>query len=82
MKDPEILLLDEATSALDSKSELNIQKSLEKACEGRTCIIIAHRLSTIEKADVINVLDNGCVCEHGTHSELMQNKGLYYQMNQ
>ena len=82
IKDPKILLLDEATSALDSKSELNIQNTLEKVCEGRTSIIIAHRLNTIVKANIINVLDNGCLHEHGSHLELIQKRSLYYKMNQ
>ena len=80
VRDPKILLLDEATSALDTQSERIVQDALDKAREGRTTIVIAHRLSTIRTADVIASIEGGRVVEMGSHSELMENKGLYYQL--
>ncbi|XP_043921481.1 ATP-dependent translocase ABCB1-like [Protopterus annectens] len=80
VRNPKLLLLDEATSALDTESESVVQAALEKASEGRTTIVIAHRLSTIRTADVIVVVEDGIIEEKGTHSELMQQKGLYYSL--
>ncbi len=80
LKDPPILILDEATSALDSKTESEIQSTLERAEQGRTTIIIAHRLSTIVDADEIVVLDKGRIAERGSHAALLQCDGLYAQM--
>lgn len=80
VKVPKILILDEATSSIDTRTELLIQEAFTKLMKGRTSFIIAHRLSTIEGADVILVMDQGDIVEHGTHQELMAQKGMYYRM--
>ena len=72
------MLLDEATSALDSQSEQVVQEALDRAEQGRTCIVIAHRLSTIQNADKITVVKDGVVLEEGNHAKLMSNKKFYY----
>ena len=80
LKNPPILILDEATSALDSRTEAEIQSTLNVIAERRTTIIIAHRLSTIADADQIVVLDAGQVAERGTHAQLLRADGLYAEM--
>lgn len=77
---PAILLLDEATSNIDTRSELLIQKGLDKLMEGRTSFIIAHRLSTVRNADRILVLEHGQIIEQGNHKELLELKGKYYSL--
>ena len=80
LKDPPIILLDEATSALDSRTEEAILTTLRRVARGRTSLAIAHRLSTIADADVIHVIDEGRVVEHGSHARLLQHDGLYADM--
>ena len=80
LKDPKILILDEATSALDNTTELLIQNSLNELSKGRTTIIVAHRLSTIKNATKILVVSNGSIIESGNHDELINKKGIYYQL--
>ena len=80
LKNPRILLFDEATSALDTRTEQEIQNSLEEVSRGRTTVVIAHRLSTIINADEIVVLDRGRVAERGRHGELLAKGGLYADM--
>ena len=77
---PKILILDEATSSIDTRTELLIQDAFNKLMVGRTSFVIAHRLSTIENADLILVMVDGNIVEHGNHRELMALKGAYYQM--
>ncbi len=79
-KNPEILIFDEATSHLDPESESKVHSAMEKLLEGRTAIVIAHRLSTVRDRDRIIVIDHGKIVEEGTHSELLENEGLYNKL--
>jgi subfamily B ATP-binding cassette protein MsbA len=80
-KDAPILLLDEPTSSLDSEAEAKVQAALEELMRGRTVLMIAHRLSTVKKADLICVLDQGCIVESGRHEELVAKGGLYTRLH-
>ncbi|KAJ5494554.1 hypothetical protein N7463_010641 [Penicillium fimorum] len=80
LRDPRILLLDEATSALDSESEKVVQDALNAAAQGRTTVAVAHRISTVQKADCIYMLHKGNVVEQGTHQELMELGGRYFEL--
>ncbi len=82
LKNPSILILDEATSALDNVTESYIQKSLNELAKGRTTLVVAHRLSTIKNADEIYVVTDGRIAERGTHEELLDQKGIYYELYQ
>ena len=82
LKAPSIVILDEATAHLDSENEALVQEALKSALVGRTSIVIAHRLSTIQNADQILVLENGVIVESGRHDELVNNKGLYFDLYQ
>ncbi|XP_036212048.1 mitochondrial potassium channel ATP-binding subunit [Myotis myotis] len=80
IKQPAVLILDEATSALDAESERVVQEALDRASTGRTVLVIAHRLSTVRGAHHIVVMAQGCVCEEGTHEELLKKGGLYAEL--
>ena len=81
LKDAPILIMDEATSALDTESERYIQSALEKLLKNRTTLVIAHRLSTIENADLIVVMNDGCIVETGTHQDLLLKDGHYSSLH-
>lgn len=80
LANPGILIFDEATSALDYESESIIQNNLKEICKGRTVLVIAHRLSTLKDADKIMVIDSGNLTEYDTHENLLQRRGIYYQL--
>jgi subfamily B ATP-binding cassette protein MsbA len=80
LSNPPIMILDEATSSLDSESENLVQDALENLMKNRTSIIIAHRLSTIQKADIILVMNEGSIAEHGSHKELIKKNGIYSKL--
>lgn len=79
-KNPEYLFFDEATNALDANNEKEILEHLHDFYKGKTVVIVAHRLSTVKDADKIVVLDKARIAEEGTHRELTEQKGLYYQL--
>ena len=80
LAEPAVLILDEATSSVDTRTEMALQRAMIKLRQGRTSFIIAHRLSTIRDADEILVIDRGCIIERGSHSELMEKMGFYYNL--
>lgn len=78
--DPPVLILDEATSSIDTRTEKYVQDGMDRLMHGRTTFVIAHRLSTVRNADCIMVLENGHIIERGTHEDLIEMKGRYYQL--
>ena len=78
--DPPVLILDEATSSIDTRTERIIQESMDRLMQGRTTFVIAHRLSTVRNSDCIMVLEQGRIIERGTHDQLIEEKGKYYQL--
>ena len=78
--DPPVLILDEATSSIDTRTEALIEKGMDQLMEGRTVFVIAHRLSTVRNANAIMVLEHGKIVERGDHDELLEQKGVYYQL--
>lgn len=80
VSDPPVMILDEATSSIDTRTEQIVQRGMEKLMEGRTVFVIAHRLSTVKNSDVIMVLDKGEIIERGSHNQLIEEKGTYYQL--
>ena len=78
--DPPVLILDEATSSIDTRTEKLVQRGMDALMTGRTSFVIAHRLSTVRNADCIMVMEQGRIIERGTHDQLMEEKGRYYQL--
>ena len=78
--DPPAMILDEATSSIDTRTEALVQSGMDKLMHGRTVFVIAHRLSTVRNSDAIMVLDKGKIIERGTHEQLIEQKGTYYQL--
>jgi ATP-binding cassette subfamily B multidrug efflux pump len=80
LADPQILILDEATSSVDTRTEILVQRAMKRLMQGRTSFVIAHRLSTVRDADVILVMNHGRIVEQGTHDELLERRGFYYEL--
>ena len=78
--DPVLLILDEATSSIDTRTEKLVQDGMDALMYGRTTFVIAHRLSTVRNADCIMVMEQGRIIERGTHDQLIEEKGRYYQL--
>ena len=78
--DPPVLILDEATSSIDTRTEKIVQEGMDRLMKGRTTFVIAHRLSTVKNSDCIMVLEQGRIIERGSHDELIEQKGRYYQL--
>ena len=78
--DPPVMILDEATSSIDTRTEQIVRRGMDALMKGRTVFVIAHRLSTVKNSDVIIVLDHGRIIERGTHEQLLEQKGQYYQL--
>ena len=78
--DPPVLILDEATSSIDTRTEKIVQEGMDRLMHGRTTFVIAHRLSTVRNSDCIMVLEQGRIIERGTHDQLIEEKGRYYQL--
>lgn len=75
-----MMILDEATSSIDTRTEAIVQKGMDALMKGRTVFVIAHRLSTVQNSDVIMVLENGRIIERGSHEQLIEERGKYYQL--
>ena len=80
MADPPALILDEATSSIDTRTEKLVQAGMDALMKGRTTFVIAHRLSTVKNSDCIMVMKQGRIIERGTHDQLIEQKGKYYQL--
>ena len=78
--DPPALILDEATSSIDTRTEKLVQQGMDRLMHGRTTFVIAHRLSTVRNSDCIMVLEQGRIIERGTHDDLIEKQGKYYQL--